>query len=84
MTNTLKAVLYTVVFEAFAGLLGSSTLNDETLITQVYGDGNYQVINFSHDYQTTHSKVYIQFTSNGQAGEITLKSDITAAVITKI
>ena len=73
MTNTLKAGLYTVVFETFAGLFGSSTLNDETLITQVYGDANYQVINFSHDYQTTHSKAYIQFTSNGQAGEITFE-----------
>ena len=74
MTNTLKASLYTVVFETFAGLLGSSTLNDETLITQVYGDGNYQVINFSHDYQTTHNKAYIQFTSNEQAGEITFET----------
>ena len=73
MTNTLKTGLYTVVFETFAGPLGSSTLNDETLITQVSGDGNYQVINFSHDYQTTHSKAYIQFTSNGQAGEITFE-----------
>ena len=73
MTNILKAGLYTVVFETFAGLFGSSTLNDETLITQVYGDANYQVINFSHDYQTTHSKAYIQFTSNGQAGEITFE-----------
>ena len=73
ITNTLKAGLYTVVFETFAGLFGSSTLNDETLITQVYGDANYQVINFSHDYQTTHSKAYIQFTSNGQAGEITFE-----------
>ena len=73
MTNTLKAGLYTVVFETFAALFGSSTLNDETLITQVYGDANYQVINFSHDYQTTHSKAYIQFTSNGQAGEITFE-----------
>ena len=73
MTNTLKAGLYTVVFETFAGLFGSSTLNYETLITQVYGDANYQVINFSHDYQTTHSQAYIQFTSNGQAGEITFE-----------
>ena len=73
MTNTLKAGLYTIVFETFAGLFGSSTLNEETLITQVYGDANYQVINFSHDYQTTHSKAYIQFTSNGQAGEITFE-----------
>ena len=73
MTNTLKASLYTVVFETFAELIGNSTLNDETLITNVHGDGNYRMINFSHDYQTTHSKVYIQFTSNGKAGQITFQ-----------
>ena len=41
------------------------------LITQVHGDANYKIITFSHDYQTTHSKAFIQFNSNGQAGEIT-------------
>ena len=73
MTNTLKAGLYTVVFETFAGLAGSSTLDDETLLYQVHGHGNYRMITFSHDYQKTHSKAYIQFTSNGQAGEITFQ-----------
>ena len=73
MTNTLKTGLYSVVFETFAELIGNSTLNDETLITNVHGDGNYRMINFSHDYQTTHSKVYIQFTSNGKAGQITFQ-----------
>jgi len=48
-------------------------LNNETLITQVYGDDNYKIITFSHDYQTTHSKAYNQFTSNGQPGEITFQ-----------
>ena len=40
---------------------------------QVHGDDNYKIITFSHDYQTTHSKAVIQFTSNGQAGEITFQ-----------
>ena len=40
------------------------------------GDNNYKIITFSHDYQTTHSKEFIQFTSsgrNGQPGEITFQ-----------
>jgi len=37
------------------------------------GDKNYKIITFSHDYQTTHSKEFIQFTSNGQSGEITFQ-----------
>ena len=77
MTNYLKAGLYTVVFETFSANIGSpsnvNTLNDETLITQVYGDANYKIITFTHDYQTTHSKAVIQFTSNGQPGEITFQ-----------
>jgi len=60
MTNNLVAGVYTI-------------LNNETLITQVLGDDNYKIINFSHDYQTTHSKAFIQFTSNGQPGEITFQ-----------
>ena len=31
------------------------------------------MITFNHDYETTYSKVYIQFTSNGEAGEITFQ-----------
>ena len=79
MTNTLKAGLYTVVFETFAALLGSSTLNDETLITQVYGDAHFKIITFNHDWEsdsggnTPHSKAYIQFSSDGQSGEITFE-----------
>ena len=70
MTNYLKAGLYTVVFETFSANISSlsnvKTLNDETLITQVHaGDANYKIITFTHDYQTTHSKAVIQFTSNG-------------------
>ena len=66
-----------MVFETFSANIGSSsnitTLNDETLITQVRGDANYKIITFSHDYQTTHSKAYIQFSFNGQVGEITFQ-----------
>ena len=79
MTNTLKAGLYTVVFETFAALSGSSTLNDETLITQVFGDAHFKIITFNHDWEsdsggnTPHSKAYIQFSSDGQSGEITFE-----------
>ena len=77
MTNNLAADVYTVVFETFSGLIFSPTkitqLNNETLLQQVHGDANFKIITFSHDYQTTHSKAYIQFSSNGQAGEITFK-----------
>ena len=78
MTNNLPVGIYTVVFELFSGIYniftGSVTkLNDETLLQQVHGDVNYKIITFSHDYQTTHSKALIQFTSNGQAGEITFQ-----------
>ena len=77
MTNYLAAGVYTVVFETFSDNFGSpsniTTLNNETLITQVYGNANYKIITFTHDYQTTHSKAVIQFTSNGQAGEITFQ-----------
>ena len=77
MTNNLPVGIYTVVFELFSGISGISgsvtQLNNETLITQVHGDANYKIITFSHDYQTTHSKAFIQFNSNGQAGEITFQ-----------
>ena len=78
MTNNLAAGVYTVVFETFAAIYniftGNTTqLNDETLLQQVHGDDNYKIITFSHDCQTTHSKAVIQFTSNGQAGEITFQ-----------
>ena len=78
MTNSLPAGVYTVVFETFAGIYNIFTssvtkLNDETLLQQVQKDDNYTITIFSHDYQTTHSKAYIQFTSNGQPGEITFQ-----------
>ena len=78
MTNNLAAGVYTVVFETISAIYnifsGSITqLNNETLLQQVHGDANYKIITFSHDYQTTHSKAFIQFNSNGQVGEITFQ-----------
>ena len=78
MTNNLAAGVYTAVFETFSAIYniftgGITQLNDETLLQQVHGDDNYKIITFSHDYQTTHSKAVIQFTSNGKAGEITFQ-----------
>ena len=77
MTNNLPVGIYTVVFELFSGISGISgsvtQLKNETLLQQVHGDANYKIITFSHDCQTTHSKAYIQFNSNGQAGEITFQ-----------
>ena len=72
MTNNLAAGVYTVVFETFSAIsVGNVTqLNNETLITQVYGHGGYTITTFSHDYQTTHSKDFIQFKSDGQPGRI--------------
>ena len=49
MTNdSLTAGIYTVVFEIFS--FAVYFLTDETLITQVHGDSNFNVITFSHDY----------------------------------
>ena len=74
MTNNLASGLYTAVFKTFSATIPSQSnntiLNNETLITQVHGDDNSKIITFSHDYQTTHSKAFIQFTSNGQLGKI--------------
>ena len=75
MTNDgLKAGIYTVVFEIFIrSAVSPPILSDETLITQVYGDDNYNVITFSHDYNGKYTKAFIQFSSNGQPGEITFQ-----------
>ena len=75
INDGLKAGIYTVVFEIFTRLVYSPTkfLSDETLITQVHGDSNYNVITFSHDYNGKYTKAYIQFSSNGQPGEITFQ-----------
>ena len=74
--DRLKAGIYTVVFEIFTSSSGIqlSFVYDETLITQVYGDGNYNVITFCHDYiDNQYTKAFIQFSSNGQPGEITFQ-----------
>ena len=80
MTNSLLAGVYNVVFETFAATyivshnsVTQQKLNSETLLQQVNGDANYTIINFTHDYQTTHSNAIIQFTSNGKPGEITFE-----------
>ena len=86
MTNTLERGIYTVVFETFSfgplsGSSGASTviLNDETFLYSVHGDAHFQIITFSHDWEsdsggnTPHSKAYIQFSSDGQPGEIKLQ-----------
>ena len=74
MTNTLGRGIYTVVFETFS--FYNNILNDETLLYSVHGDAHFQIITFSHDWEsdsggnTPHSKAYIQFSSDGQPGEI--------------
>ena len=74
MTNTLERGTYTVVFETFSSF--NSLLNDENLLQSVTGDDHLKVLTFSHDWQsssggnTPHSKAYIQFSSDGQSGEI--------------
>ena len=77
MTNDLPAGDYTVIFETFSANIVSASnitfLNNETLLQQVRGDANYKIITFSHDYQTTYSKSYIQFTTNGNARDITFE-----------
>ena len=83
MTNTLERGIYTVVFETFSFRFddpvspsGDNILNDETLLYSVHGDAHFQIISFSHDWEsnsggnTPHSKAYIQFSSDGQPGEI--------------
>ena len=72
MKAVIKYWVYTVVFETFSAISAGNVtqLNNETLITQVYGHGGYTIITFSHDYQTTHSKAFIQFNSDGQSGQI--------------
>jgi len=77
MTNNLPAGTCTALFEIFAAVTPSlaniTFLNRESLIQVPNGDNNYNIITFDHDYQTTHSKEFIQFTSNGQPGEITFQ-----------
>jgi len=77
MTNNLPAGTYTALFEIFSAIIPSvgniTFLRRESLIQIPFGDNNVKIITFDHDYQTTHSKEFIQFTSNGQPGEITFQ-----------
>ena len=43
------------------------------MITQVNGDSNFNVTTFSHDFNGQYSKAFIQFSSNGQPGEVTFQ-----------
>ena len=77
MRNNLPSSTYTAVFETFSATIPSfsniTILNNETLTQQTDGDNNYRIITFSDDYQTTHTKAFMQFSSNGQAGDITFQ-----------
>ena len=74
MTNTLERGIYSVVFKTF--FLYNNLLNDETLLQSVHGNDHFRILTFSHDWQsntggnTPHSKAFIQFSSDGQSGEI--------------
>ena len=82
MTNTLESGTYTVVFEIFPTILDGNVLNhqnNEVLLQNVHGDQIFQMITFSHDWQSNsggnipHSKAYIQFNSNDGSGTINLQ-----------
>lgn len=76
MTNDkLPTGFYTSIFEIFpSSNVTPSILTDDTLIYHVYGDSHYKIITFSHDkIDNQYTKAYIQFTSDGQPGEITFQ-----------
>ena len=87
MTNNLPTGTYTAVFEIFSAIITSPSqitlLNNETLITDVFGHNGYQMITFSHDYQTTHSKVFILKLMDNLGGLI-LKLGIMDLTITTL
>ena len=73
MTNDkLLPGTYTAIFEIFTvNLLAGDYIKDETLISQVYGDDHYNIITFSHQrIDNSYTKACIQFSSDGQAGQI--------------
>ena len=73
MTNDkLLPGTYTAIFEIFTvNMLAGDYIKDETLISQVYGDDHYNIITFSHQrIDNSYTKAYIQFSSDGQAGQI--------------
>ena len=72
MTNdSLPSGIYTRIFEIFAIGQGGGFRTNETLIQDVHGDSHYKMITFSHSRVSgQYSKAFIQFTSDGQPGEI--------------
>ena len=76
MTNDkLPPGVYTSVFEIFCcSALLPPIITDETLITQVYGESHYNAITCTHDrIDNQYTKAVIQFSSDGQPGEITFQ-----------
>ena len=73
MTNdSLPSGIYTCIFEIFSIGHGVNFRTNETLIQDVHGDSHYKMIIFSHQrVSDQYSKAFIQFTSDGQPGEIT-------------
>ena len=72
MTNdSLPQGIYTCIFEIFAIGNSGGFRTNETLIQDVHGDSHYKMITFSHiRVSGQYSKAFIQFTSDGQPGEI--------------
>ena len=74
MTNTLGKGIYAAVFELFSSY--NDILSNETLLQNLRGDSHYKVLNYSHDWEsdsggnTSHSKAFIQFSTDGSPGEI--------------
>ena len=90
MTNTLESGTYTVVFEIYPTLFEKVSLyhqNNEVLLQSVHGDQIFQMITFSHDWQSNsggnipHSKAYIQFNGNGGSGPLISKYVIMEVIM---
>lgn len=75
MTNDrLPHGTYTSIFEIFSIGEAGGFLTDDTLIFNVSGDNHNKMITFGHDkIDNQYTKAYIQFTSDGQLGEITFQ-----------
>ena len=86
MTNdSLPQGIYTCIFEIFAIGNSGGFRTNETLIQDVGGDSHYQLITFSHQRVSgQYTKAFIQFTSDGQPGEITFEMRIMVRNLIKI
>ena len=80
MTNDeLSSGTYTSIFEIFSVNLSSinpenTYLTDDTIIYHVYGDSHYTINKFDSDkIDNQFTRSFIQFTSDGQPGEITFQ-----------